>query len=175
MEDFMAYITFGEKPIITCGTLPAVGSLAPDFRLVDSNFGDRTLENWPRKVKILNIVPSFDTPVCADTVRHFNEDVEKEPMLVVLCISCDLPFAQSRFCTVEGIHKIIPLSQLRDKAFGRDYGVEIIEGPLAGLLSRAVMVLDRDNTVVYTQQVCDIGSPPDYTAALAAARKTLGK
>jgi thiol peroxidase len=171
----MDYVTFGGKPVTICGSLPVVGTKAPDFCLVDKNFGDRTLADWPRKVKILNIVPSFDTPVCAASVRRFNEEVEKEPMLVVLGISNDLPFAQSRFCAAEGIANVIPLSQLRDKTFGSNYGVEIIDGPLAGLLSRAVVVLDRDNTVVYTQQVTDIGSPPNYAAALAAARKTLSK
>jgi thiol peroxidase len=96
-------------------------------------------------------------------------------MLVVLSISCDLPFAQSRFCQTEGIHNIVPLSQMRDRSFGRDYGGEIIDSPMAGLLSRAVVVLDRENKVVYTQQVADIGTPPDYSAALEAARTALGK
>ncbi|AEF84860.1 thiol peroxidase [Treponema primitia ZAS-2] len=171
----MALVTFGGKMIKTSGDLPALGSRAPDFCLVDGQLGDRTLDNWARKVKILNIVPSFDTPVCATSVRRFNQEVEKEPMLVVLGISCDLPFAQSRFCQNEGIRNIIPLSQMRDRSFGRDYGVEIVDSPMAGLLSRAVVVLDRENTVVYTQQVADIGNPPDYAAALEAARAALAK
>ncbi|WP_010259749.1 thiol peroxidase [Treponema primitia] len=171
----MALISFGKKPVRTCGKLPALGSQAPNFRLVDGNLGDKTLDNWARKVKILNIVPSFDTPVCATAIKRFNEEVENEPMLVVLSISCDLPFAQDRFCHTEGIRNIVPLSQMRDRSFGKDYGVEIIDSPMAGLLSRAVVVLDRENRVVYTQQVADIGTPPDYPAALEAARKALEK
>jgi thiol peroxidase len=166
----MANITFQGNPVTTCGNLPAQGSGAPDFRLVDGGLADRRLSDYADKVKILNIVPSLDTEVCALSAKKFNTEVGGEKDIVVLTISADLPFAQGRFCKAEGVNNIIPLSMMRDKSFGKDYGVEIIDGPLAGLLSRAVVVIDKHNRVAYTQQVGEIAQEPDYNAALRAAR-----
>ena len=169
----MAQITFKGSPINTSGSLPPKNAKAPDFRLVDGGLNDKKLADFGGKVKILNIVPSLDTSVCALSAKRFNREAGKEEKLVVLTISCDLPFAQERFCRTEGVSNIIALSQMRDKQFGRDYGVEILDGPLAGLLSRAVVVLDKSNTVVYTEQVPEIGQEPNYDAALAAAKALL--
>ncbi len=169
----MAHITFKGNPINTSGSLPGEKTKAPDFRLVDGELKDRRLADFDGIVKILNIVPSLDTSVCALSAKRFDREVGKEGNLVVLTISCDLPFAQERFCKTEGVNNIIPLSQMRDKQFGKDYGVEILDGPLAGLLSRAVVVLDKNNTVIYTQQVPEIGQEPDYDAALKAARTVI--
>jgi thiol peroxidase len=166
----VANITFQGKPVTTCGNLPAQGSEAPDFRLVDGSLADRRLRDYEGKVKILNIVPSLDTEVCALSAKRFNREAGKETGMVVLTISADLPFAQGRFCTAEGITNVIPLSMMRDKSFGKDYGVEIIDGPLAGLLSRAVLVIDKHDRVAYVQQVREIAQEPDYDAALRAAR-----
>ncbi|QQO11102.1 thiol peroxidase [Breznakiella homolactica] len=171
----MAAITFKGKPVTTGGSLPKPGTKAPEFRLVDKDLADRHLSDWKGKVKIINIVPSLDTSVCALSAKRFDAEILKEPEIVVLTVSCDLPFAQDRFCKTEGVSNIIALSQMRDKDFGRDYGAEITDGPLEGLLSRAVVVADRDGTVVYTQQVPEIGYEPDYEAALAAARKALAR
>lgn len=169
----MAQITFKGKPINTSGTLPGLKSKAPDFRLVDGQLNNRSLSDFAGKVKILNIVPSLDTSVCALSAKRFNREIGKEGKIVVLTVSCDLPFAQERFCKTEGVNNIIPLSQMRDRKFGKDYGVEILDGPLAGLLSRAVVVLDESDTVVYTEQVPEIGQEPDYDSALMAARAVL--
>jgi thiol peroxidase len=166
----MATITFQGNPAVTCGNLPAQGSEAPDFRLTDGGLADRRLGDYEGKVKILNIVPSLDTEVCALSAKKFDKEAGGEKNTVVLTVSADLPFAQSRFCKTEGVSNVIPLSMMRDKSFGRDYGVEIVDGPLAGLLSRAVVVIDRKNRVVYTQQVGEIAREPDYDAALRAAR-----
>jgi thiol peroxidase len=166
----MANITFQGNPVLTCGNLPALNSGAPDFRLVDGGLADRRLSDYEGKVKILNIVPSLDTEVCALSAKKFNQEAGGEKDLVVLTISADLPFAQGRFCKAEGVNNVIPLSMMRDRSFGKDYGVEIIDGPLAGLLSRAVVVIDRKNRIVYTQQVGEIAQEPDYAAALKAAR-----
>ncbi|MDR1899597.1 MAG: thiol peroxidase [Treponema sp.] len=169
----MAHITFQGNPVTTSGDLPAVGTKAPGFHLVDGELGDRRSGDWAGKVKILNIVPSLDTGVCALSAKRFDREAGKEKDIVVLVISADLPFAQGRFCKAEGVTNVIPLSQMRDRSFGQDYGVEIMDGPLAGLLSRAVVVLDKSDTVVYTQQVAEIAVEPDYDAALAVARAAL--
>ncbi|MCA1950386.1 MAG: thiol peroxidase [Treponema sp.] len=169
----MAHITFKGSPISTLGSLPAVGSKAPDFRLVDAGLADRRLADYGQKIKILNIVPSLDTSVCALSAKKFDAEVAKLANVVVLNISCDLPFAASRFCKTEGVNNVVTLSQMRDRSFGKDYGVDILDGPLAGLLSRAVVVLDGSNTVRYTEQVPEIAQEPDYTKALAAAKALL--
>ncbi len=165
----MAKITFKGNPVSTAGVLPAKGSKAPDFRLTDGSLADRRLADYAGKVKIMNIVPSLDTSVCALSAKKFDAEVGKLPGVVVLTISCDLPFAQGRFCKAEGVNNVVTLSQMRDRAFGKDYQVEMLDGPLAGLLSRAVVVLDGADQVVYTQQVPEIAQEPDYDAALAAA------
>ncbi len=158
------------NPVHTNGELPAVGSTAPDFKLVAGDLSDTTLADFSGKKKILNIVPSLDTPVCAASARHFNEDASKLENTVVLVISADLPFAQGRFCTTEGLENVVPLSMMRDRNFARDYGVLLVDGPLAGICARAVVVLDENDTVVYTQLVDEITTEPDYDAALAAAK-----
>ncbi|GAB1482404.1 thiol peroxidase [Treponema sp.] len=169
----MARITFKGSPISTVGNLPATGSKAPDFRLVDGSLEDKRLADWKGKVKILNIVPSLDTSVCALSAKRFDAEISKLSGAVALTISCDLPFAQGRFCKAESLDKVIPLSQMRDRSFGKDYGVEILDGPLAGLLSRAVVIVDAQDTVVYTEQVGEIGQEPDYVKALEASKKAL--
>lgn len=162
----MATVTLKGEPIHTVGELPAPGQKAPDFLLTTVNLTDVTLADFRGKKKILNIVPSLDTGVCATSAKRFNEKVRGRDDLVVLTISCDLPFAQDRFCKAEGIDNVITLSQLRNRSFGKDYGVEIADGPLAGLLARAVVVLDEDDTVVYTELVPEITQEPDYDEAL---------
>jgi len=169
----MATITFKGNPVTTAGNLPAVGSVAPDFSLTQGDLSDVGLAKFAGKVKILNIVPSLDTGVCAASARAFNKAAEKLGDVVVLTISRDLPFAQKRFCEAEGIKAVVPLSELRNHDFGKKYAVEMTSGPLAGLLSRAVVVLSKDDKVVYTQQVPEIAQEPDYEGALAAAKKAL--
>ena len=166
----MATITLRGNPIHTAGDLPKVGEKAPDFKLTGSDLKDVSLATFAGKKKILNIVPSLDTPTCATSTRHFNEDAGKLANTVVLVISNDLPFAQKRFCTTEGLANVVPLSELRTRDFGADYGVRLSDGPLAGLLSRAVVVIDEHDKVVYTEQVPEIAQEPDYQKALAAAQ-----
>lgn len=170
----MATITLKGKDIHTIGELPPRGGWAPDFRLVRKDLSDAKLADFEGKVKILNIVPSLDTSVCGLSAKRFDAEVGKLPGVVLLNISADLPFAAARFCQAEGLVNIVALSQMRDRAFGRDYGVEMEDGPLAGILSRAVVVVDASDRVVYTEQVPEIGQEPDYQAALSAVRETLG-
>ncbi len=164
----MSTVTFHGKPVAVDGTFPAVGSTAPAFKLVNGDLADVTLANFAGKRKVLNIFPSIDTPVCANSVRHFNELASKLENTVVLCISADLPFAQGRFCGAEGIANVTTLSMLRGREFLRDYGVAIADGPLAGVAARAVVVLDANNKVLHAQLVGEIADEPDYEAALKA-------
>ncbi len=170
----MATIMHRGNEIHTTGTLPAIGSKAPGFRLVKSDLSDAHLEDFKGNVKILNIVPSLDTSICALSAKKFDAEAGKLDGVVVLNISADLPFAASRFCKAEGLSNIIALSQMRDRAFGHDYGVEIVDGLLAGVLSRAVVVVDAQDRIFYTEQVGEIGREPDYPAALAAAKEAAG-
>ena len=163
----MATITFKGKDIHTAGTLPAVGSKVPAFTLTDRDLTDRTLTDFQGGKIVMNIFPSIDTSVCAMSVRRFNAEAAARPGTVILCISADLPFAASRFCGAEGLDKVVTLSDFRHKEFGADYGVRITDSPLAGLLARAVLVIDEQGKVVYTEQVPEIGQEPDYDAALA--------
>ncbi|MCK5192034.1 MAG: thiol peroxidase [Methylococcales bacterium] len=163
----MATITFLGKPVNTCGDLPAVGSQAPDFSLTSGKLTDVTLAKYSSKKKIFNIVPSLDTPTCALSTRKFNEKAAGLGNTVVLIISADLPFAQGRFCEVEGLSDVIPLSTFRSD-FAETYGVEITDSALAGLTARAIVVLDENDKVVYTQLVADVADEPDYEAALLA-------
>lgn len=167
-ENYMAQITLEGNPFNTVGDLPAVGSQAPGFTLTGTDLGDVTLEKYSGKKVVLNIFPSLDTPVCADSVRRFNKEASSMDNTVVLCISADLPFAFARFCSTEGLNDVVSLSTFKSPDFGRDYGVGIAEGVLAGLMSRAVVVLDESGKVVYTEQVPEIVQEPDYDAALAA-------
>lgn len=166
----MAKITFKGNPITTRGELPKVGSAAPDFKLTGGDLADVSLADFAGKTRVLNIVPSLDTGVCATSARKFNAEAANLKDTVVLTVSRDLPFAQKRFCEAEKIENVIPLSELRDRSFGEAYGVEMTEGPLRGLLSRAVVVIDPSGKVVHAEQVPEIAQEPDYEAALAAAR-----
>jgi thioredoxin-dependent peroxiredoxin len=164
----MATVTLQGNTIHTNGELPAVGAKAPDFHLVDGKLNDVHLADYSGKKKLLNIVPSLDTPTCATSTRKFNEQARGRDDAVVLVVSADLPFAQGRFCGAEGIDNVIPLSMMRSRNFAKDYGVLITDGPLAGITARAVVVIDENDKVVYTQLVPEIADEPDYEAALAA-------
>ncbi len=164
----MATITFKGNPIHTNGDLPVAGAPAPDLKLVTVSLNDVTLADFAGKKKLLNIVPSLDTPVCALSTRKFNEHAKTHPDTVVLIISADLPFAQSRFCGNEGLDNVVTLSMMRSRKFAKDYGVLLEDGPLAGLTARAVVVLDENNAVRHTELVPEIAQEPDYNAALAA-------
>jgi thioredoxin-dependent peroxiredoxin len=161
----MATITLKGNEIHTNGELPAVGGAAPDFHLVDTELNDRRLADYKGKKKLLNIVPSLDTPVCATSTKKFNDHATSKDA-VMLVIAADLPFAMSRFCTGEGVDKVIPLSMMRSRNFAKDYGVLIEDGPLAGITARAVVVIDENDKVVYTEMVPEIAQEPDYDAAL---------
>lgn len=164
----MAKITLQGNEINTNGDLPAVGSNAPDFRLVTGDLADVGLENYAGKKKLLNIFPSMDTPVCATSTRKFNDAAKSKSDTVFLMVSADLPFAMKRFCSAEGTDNVVPLSMMRSRNFAKDYGVLIEDGPLAGITARAVVVLDKDNRVIYTELVPEIAQEPDYDKALSA-------
>jgi thiol peroxidase len=164
----MATVTFKGNTYHTNGDLPAKGSQVPDFHLVTGDLNDVNLTTYANKKKLLNIVPSLDTPVCAASTRKFNEHAKEHSDTVILIISADLPFAQSRFCTGEKLENVIPLSMMRSRNFAKDYGVLLEDGPLAGLTARAVVVLDENNQVRYTELVPEIADEPDYEAALNA-------
>jgi len=166
----MATITLKGNPIHTNGDLPAAGAKAPDFKLTTTDLKDVSLADYRGKKKILNIVPSLDTPTCATSTRKFNEKGSSLPNTVVLVISADLPFAMKRFCTTEGLTNVVSLSLIRGKTFAKDYGVLIEDGPLAGLTARAVLVLDENDKVLHRELVPEIGQEPNYDAALAAVR-----
>lgn len=166
----MATVKLDGKPCKTVGELPKVGSKAPDFRLTDADLNDVSLENFMGKRKLLNIVPSLDTSVCAASTRKFNETAREYNNAAFLVISADLPFAMGRFCKAEGISNIHGLTMMRSKQFGQDYGVLLADGPLAGINARAVVVLDENDKVVYTELVPEIGNAPNYDAALKALR-----
>jgi len=166
----MAKIQLKGTPINTSGELPAVGAAAPAFRLTAGDLSEATLDTFAGKRKLLNIVPSLDTPVCAASTRRFNEAAASIDNSAVLVISADLPFAQARFCTTEGIEGLATLSMMRSRNFAKDYGVLIEDGPLAGITARAVLVVDGNNQVVYAELVPEITQEPDYDAALAALK-----
>jgi thiol peroxidase len=163
----MAEITLRGNPIHTVGDLPAPGTAAPGFSLTGTDLKEVTLESFRGKRVVLNIFPSIDTPVCANATRRFNKVAGESENTVVLCVSGDLPFAHKRFCEIEGLKNVVPLSVFRSPGFGKDYGVAIVDGPLAGLLSRAVVVIDAKGAVMYREQVPEIGQEPDYDKALA--------
>jgi thiol peroxidase len=163
----MAQVTFKGNPVNTNGSLPAVGSPAPDFALVASDLSEKSLADYRGKKKVLTINPSYDTGVCQATARKFNTSLSGRNDVVVLAISNDLPFAQKRFCEGEGLSNVVPLSAFRS-SFGKDYGLLLVEGPLRGLTARAVIVLDEDNRVLVSQLVPEIASEPDYAAVSSA-------
>ena len=162
----MSQVTLRGNPINVDGTLPAKGQPAPAFSLVSGDLADVTLASFAGKRKVLNIFPSVDTPTCAMSVRKFNTQAGQLTNAVVLCISADLPFAQKRFCGAEGIENVVNLSTMRGQSFLKDYGVAISSGPLAGVAARAVVVLDEHDNVLHSELVAEIGSEPDYEAAL---------
>ncbi len=164
----MASITLKGNPVSTVGELPTKGSDAPSFTAVKTDLSECALSALAGKKVVLNIFPSIDTGVCAASTRRFNEEAGELDNTVVICVSADLPFALGRFCGAEGLERVVPVSTFRDPEFGLDYGVTIADGPLAGLLSRAVVVIDEAGKVVYTEQVPEITQEPDYEAALAA-------
>jgi len=162
----MAEITLKGNPIHTLGTLPETGSMAPEFKLVKTDLSEAKLSDYKGKKVVLNIFPSLDTATCAASVRRFNAEASALDNTVVLCISKDLPFAQARFCGAEGLNDVITLSDFRDGNFGKAYQVEIVDGPLAALESRAVVIVDEEGKVIYTQQVPEIVDEPNYEEAL---------
>lgn len=164
----MATITLRGNEIHTNGDLPAVGDKAPDFVLVSGELQNVSLATYAGKKKLLNIVPSLDTPVCQTSTKKFNDYAKAQADTVFLMISADLPFAMSRFCSAEGTDNVVPLAMMRSRNFAKDYGVLIEDGPLAGITARAVVVLDENDKIKYTQLVPEIGEEPDYDAALAA-------
>lgn len=166
----MAKVTLEGNPFQTNGELPQVGTLAPDFKGVKGDLSEVKLSDYKGKKVVLNIFPSLDTGVCAASVRRFNKEASDLDNTVVLCISKDLPFAQTRFCTTEGLKNVVPLSQFRCDCFEKGYGVLLTEGPLKGLLARAVVVVNEEGRVVYTQLVDEIRNEPDYDKAIAALK-----
>ncbi|HXF65474.1 MAG TPA: thiol peroxidase [Burkholderiales bacterium] len=166
----MATVTLGGNPITVAGNFPKKGDLAPDFTLTDKNLKDVGLKDFAGRRKVLNIVPSLDTPVCAKSTKIFNERAGARPDTVVLVISADLPFAAGRFCGAEGVTNVVTLSTMRGRDFHVKYGVDIADGPLKGLTARAVLVLDENDRVLHSQLVPEIKQEPDYEAALAALK-----
>ena len=166
----MAKITLKGNAINTIGDLPKAGSAAPEFKLTNNDLADVSLADYKGKKKLLNIVPSLDTPVCATSTKKFNDFAKNHGNAVMLIISADLPFAMGRFCGAENTKNVVTLSMMRDRKFAKDYGVLITDGPLAGITSRAVVVLDENNKVVYSQMVPEITQEPDYDKAIAALK-----
>lgn len=166
----MALVTFKGNPIHTSGNLPQRGAQSPDFKLAKTDLSDVSLKDFAGKKKILNIVPSLDTGVCAASARKFNEAVSGLGNVALLNVSADLPFAAGRFCESNGLKNVVALSSFRSPDFAKAFGVLIVDGPLAGLAARAVVVLDVDNKVLHAELVPEIAQEPDYGAALAAAR-----
>ncbi len=166
----MATITLKGNPIHTQGEVPKIGARAPDFRLVDGDLNEKALGDYKGKKKLLNIVPSLDTPTCALSTKKFNDFAKTRSDTVILIISADLPFAQKRFCGNENLQNVIPLSLMRGQNFAKEYGVLIQDGPLAGITARAVVVIDENDKVTYTELVPEIADEPDYEKALAALK-----
>jgi thioredoxin-dependent peroxiredoxin len=168
VEKIMAKITLGGNPVNTSGNLPAKGSKAPDFTLVDSDLGTLSLSAFRGKKVLMNIFPSLETSICSTSIRKFNQLAAGKSNTVVLAISKDLPFAHKRFCSTEGITNVISLSGFRDSEFGKAYGVDMTDGSFAGLYARSVIIVDEVGNVIYTQLVPEIGQEPDYDSALAS-------
>jgi thioredoxin-dependent peroxiredoxin len=164
----MAKALFKGSPVKTNGELPKIGSQAPDFKLTAGDLSDVSLADYAGKKKLLSVVHSLDTGVCASSAKRFDEFAKGRDDVVVLVISADLPFAQSRFCTGEGLKNVVPLSMMRDRHFAKDYGVLLEDGPIAGLCARSVFVLDENNKILYTQLGPELTVEPDYDKAFAA-------
>ena len=166
----MANVTLGGNAIGVGGSLPKRGDAAPDFTLTGKDLKDVSLKDYAGKRKVLNIVPSLDTPVCQTSTRKFNEKASGLDNTVVLVVSADLPFASGRFCSTENLNNVVTLSTVRNRDFHSKYGVDITDGPLKGLTSRAVVVLDENNKVLHSELVPEIKQEPNYDAALAALK-----
>lgn len=166
----MAEISLNGTPLHTIGSLPVVGSQAPDFTVTNTDLGEIRLKNYLGKKIVLNIFPSLDTQTCASAMIKFNSIANDLNDSLILCISADLPFAQKRFCVAEHLSNVQPVSVFRHPKFGQDYGVTITDGPLAGLLARAVVVLDEHGKVIYTQLVSEITKEPDYQKMLVSLK-----
>ena len=166
----MNTVTLAGNPIHLAGRFPKVGDAAPSFTLVGTDLANVSLKDYAGKRKVLNIVPSLDTPVCQTSTRKFNERAGSRANTVVLVIAADLPFAMKRFCETEGLKNVVSLSTMRGREFMANYGVEIIDGPLAGIMGRAVVVLDEHDKVIHAELVPEIKQEPDYDAALAALK-----
>ncbi|MDO4319627.1 MAG: thiol peroxidase [Bacteroidales bacterium] len=162
----METVYFNGTPCHTYGSIPAVGTKAPCFNLVTKDLADVSCQDFEGKRVVLNIFPSLDTPVCAASVRRFNKEAAGLDDVAVLCVSMDLPFAMSRFCSAEGIDNVIAASAFRSPLFSEKYGLQIVDGPLAGLLARAVIILDKDRKVIYSELVDEITHEPDYEGAM---------
>lgn len=162
----MSQISFKGNSVTTYGHLPEIGEKAPHFKLINSDLEYVSLQQFKGQRIIMNIFPSIDTNICANSVRNFNKKATELKNTVVLCISRDLPFAQKRFVDDEGLENVINLSDFKEREFGKDYGLEIIDGPLEGLLSRVVIVIDDNGKIIYTQQVQELSEEPDYLEAL---------
>jgi thiol peroxidase len=166
----MATITLKGNEIHTSGNLPAIGTAAKDFNLVGTDLSIKTLADFKGKNLVLNIFPSIDTGTCATSVRNFNKSAAGLTNTNVLCISRDLPFAQGRFCGAEGIDNVVMLSDFNTGQFGKDYGLQIVDGPLTGITSRCIVVIDTEGKVIYTEQVAETSEEPNYEAALNALK-----
>jgi thiol peroxidase len=166
----MSDVNFKGSPITVGGAFPAPGDAAPAFRLVGTDLAEHALTDFAGKTKVLNIFPSVDTGICAASVRRFNQVAAERPDVAVLCVSADLPFAQKRFCGAEGLDNVTMLSLMRGREFLSDYGVAQESGPLAGLAARAVVIVDADDNVIYSELVPEITQEPDYDAALGALK-----
>lgn len=166
----MATVTLKGNSFRTSGEVPALGAPAPGFRLTKTDLSEIGLEDFPGQRVVLNIFPSLDTPTCAASVRAFNKRASEAPNTVVLCVSADLPFAAARFCTTEGLANVVPASTFRAPEFGQVYGLTLVEGPLKGLLARAVVVVDEKGAVAHTELVPEIAHEPNYDAAMEALK-----
>lgn len=164
----MVQITRRGEPVNTCGELPPLGSVAPDFRLVAEDLSDKSLADFAGKKKLLYIVPSLDTPTCARSTKFLNENLAGRGDVVVLIASADLPFAMQRFCEAESLAEVVILSMMRTRQFAKDYGVLMVDGPLEGITARALLALDEDNVIRYAELTSEVADEPDYDAALAA-------
>ena len=163
----MTEITLQGNKINTNGDIPKVGSMAPDFILVDSDLKDVSLSSYDGQNIILNVIPSLDTPVCQKSTKIFNEKASALTDTVVLAVSADLPFAMKRFCSTESIKSVKPLSMMRSRNFSKDYGVLITDGPLSGITARAVIVIDKNKKIIHSELVQEIANEPNYEAALS--------
>ena len=162
----MAIITLKGQPFNTSGELPMLGSTAPDFIMTREDLSEVRLSDCHGKMVVLNIFPSLDTPTCAAAMKQFNQIASKFPNVMVLCISADLPFAQKRFCKTEHLKNVMPVSIFRNPGFGKNYGLQIADGPLNGLLARAVVVLNKEGNVIHTELVEELANEPNYRAVL---------